>query len=276
VSPEVQRLWLNNVREARPIYRHGWQVATMMLGLPLTAVFGWALLAWHNRGDRGLFRRTLACAVPGLAATLLLFWQTRTGPAAQMLSIVGAIAIAWILCPRANASSRPVVRTFGLVLAATIGLGATVPFVLQMIPAKKLTKNEIAINRANRLCYSLPALRPVAQLPKGLIFTFVDLGPRVITVTHHNAVTGPYHRNGEQIADVMNAFRGDAVQARRLIEKYHSDYLMTCPRSSTTTIFMSAAPKGFYAQLERGQVPAWLSRVPLPADSPFKLWRVSR
>ena len=43
-----------------------------------------------------------------------------------------------------------------------------------------------------------------------MVFTFVDLGPRLITVTHHDAVIGPYHRNGEQIADVMNAFRGDA------------------------------------------------------------------
>ena len=27
VSPEVQRLWLSYVREARPIYRHGWRIA---------------------------------------------------------------------------------------------------------------------------------------------------------------------------------------------------------------------------------------------------------
>ncbi|MEO8176596.1 MAG: AcrB/AcrD/AcrF family protein [Sphingomicrobium sp.] len=276
VTPEVQRLWLDNVREARPIYRHGWQTATMMLGLPLTAVFGWALLAWHNRGDRSLLRRTIAAAVPGLAATLLLFWQTRTGPAAQMLSIVGAIAIAWIIAPLANSSSKAVVRTFGLVLAAMVGVGAMVPFVMQSIPAKPLTAREIAINRANRLCNSLPALRPVAQLPKGLVFTFVDLGPRIITVTHHDAVIGPYHRNGQQIADVMNAFRGSADQARRLLAKYHSDYLLTCPDSSTTTIFLSAAPKGFYAQLNRGQAPAWLTPVPLPADSPFKMWTVAR
>ena len=276
VSPEVQRLWLDNVREARPIYRHGWQIATMMLGLPLTAVAGWALLAWHNRGDRGLLRRTVAAAVPGLAATLLLFWQTRTGPAAQMLSIVGAIAIAWLVAPRANASSRAVVRTAGLVLSAMIGLGALVPFVMQLVPAKKLTPREIAIARANRLCNSLPALRPVAQLPKGMVFTFVDLGPRIITVTHHNAVIGPYHRNGEQIADVMRAFRGSEANARATLAKYRADYLLVCPKSSSTTLFMAAAPKGFYAQLNRGQVPAWLQPVELPKDSPFKMWRVAR
>jgi hypothetical protein len=45
---------------------------------------------------------------------------------------------------------------------------------------------------------------------------------------------------------------------------------------STATIFMSEAPKGFYGQLIRGQVPAWLEPVPLPADSPFKMWKVMR
>jgi hypothetical protein len=72
----------------------------------------------------------------------------------------------------------------------------------------------------------------------------------------------------------MNAFRGTADQAHALIGKYHSTYLMTCPNSSTTTIFMSEAPKGFYAQLQRGEIPKWLTPVGLPKDSPFRMWRV--
>jgi hypothetical protein len=108
-----------------------------------------------------------------------------------------------------------------------------------------------------------------------LVFTFVDFGPRLIAVTHHDSVTGPYHRNGEQIADVMNAFRGSADQAHAIIGKYRSNYVLTCPYSSTTTIFMSETPKGFYGQLARGDVPDWLTPVRLPKDSPFKMWRVT-
>ncbi len=275
VSPEVQRLWLSRVREARPITTHGWQVVIGVLAIPVTGAIGWALLAWRNRADRALLRRTLAAAAPALAATLLLAWQTRTGPAAQMLSIVGAIAILWILVPLARRIRKPVLRTAAVVAVAMTGLGAIVPFAMQVAPPKKLTPREIAIAKANRLCNSLPALRPVAQQPKGLVFSFVDLGPRLITVTHHNAVTGPYHRNGQQIADVMNTFRGDAAQARNTLAKYRADYLLICPNSSTTTIFMSEAPKGFYAQINRGQVPAWLTPIELPANSPFKMWRVA-
>jgi len=108
-----------------------------------------------------------------------------------------------------------------------------------------------------------------------MVLSFVDLGPRLITVTHHDAVTGPYHRNGEQIADVMNFWRGDAQQARRIAAKYHADYVLSCPNSSSATIFMAETKNGFYMQLERGQVPKWLQPVELPKDSPFKMWRVA-
>jgi hypothetical protein len=274
VSPEVERLWLSHVREARPVYRHGWQTATLLLALPLTGVSGWGLLAWINRQDRGLLRRTLAAATPALAATLLLAWQTRTAPAAQMLNVVGAIAIIWILAPVVQQIRMPVLRTAATVAIALLGLGAIVPFAVQAVPGKKSTPREIAIGKANRLCNTMAAFRPVALQPKGMVFTFVDFGPRVITVTHHDSVIGPYHRNGQQIADVMNAFRGSEAQAHAIIAKYHSDYLLTCPNASTTTIFMAEAPRGFYAQLEKGKVPAWLAPVKLPAGSPFRMWKV--
>ena len=274
VSPEVERLWLSHVREARPLYTHGWQTATLLAALPLTGAVGWALLAWTNRADRGLLRRTLAAAVPALAATLLLAWQTRTAPAAQMLSVVGAIAIIWILAPLVQRLKMPVVRTAATVGVALLGLGAVVPFAVQAVPGKKATRQEIAIGRANNLCNAMSAFRPVALLPKGMVFTFVDFGPRVITITHHDSVAGPYHRNGQQIADVMNAFRGSEPQAHAIIAKYHSNYLLTCPNASTTTIFMTEAPQGFYAQLVHGKVPAWLTPISLPANSPFRMWRV--
>jgi hypothetical protein len=145
---------------------------------------------------------------------------------------------------------------------------------MQWVAPKPQTARDKAIAKANRLCPSMFGMRPIALQPRGRVFTFVDYGPRLIAVTHHDAVTGPYHRNGEQIADVMKAFRGDADQARAIIAKYRSDYLLICPDSSTTTIFMAHAPKGFYAQLALGQVPAWLQPVALPSDSPFRMWRV--
>jgi len=73
---------------------------------------------------------------------------------------------------------------------------------------------------------------------------------------------------------VMNFWRGSADQAHAIARKYRSNYVLSCPNSSTTTIFEAETPKGFYVQLQRGQVPDWLAPVPLPKDSPYKMWKV--
>jgi hypothetical protein len=274
VSPEVEQLWLSHVREARPVYRHGWRIASLIVALPVTGAIGWAILAWVRRGNREQLRRILAVAAPALIAGLMLLWQTRTGPAAQMLAATGAAALVWILTPSLWRSRWGAVRVVGVAALAVVGAGAAVPFALNLVPQEESTQRTQEIGRANRLCNSLWGMHPVALQPKGMVFTFIDIAPRLITVTHHDSVAGPYHRNGQQIADVMNAFRGSEAQAHQLISKYRSNYLLTCPNSSTTTIFMTETPKGFYAQLEHGQVPAWLKSVQLPSNSPFKMWKV--
>ena len=51
VSPEVDRLWLSHVKEARPVYMHGWRIALLVVALPVTGAIGWLLLIWMRRKD---------------------------------------------------------------------------------------------------------------------------------------------------------------------------------------------------------------------------------
>ncbi|MBW0008126.1 MAG: AcrB/AcrD/AcrF family protein [Sphingomonas sp.] len=286
VSPEVDRLWLSHVKEARPFYRHGWRIATLIIAFPVTGAIGWGLLAWWHRRDRELLRRVIGAAVPGITATLLLFWQTRTGPASQMMAVIGCAALTWrfgspvwnfrwpnIPIPIGGRVYSP--RTLALAVLVIVGAGGAVPFVLNFIPEPPPTPRDAQIGKANRLCGSMWGLRPIALQPKGVVFTFVDLAPRLITVTPHDSIAGPYHRNGDQIADVMNFWRGSEAQAHALALKYRANYVLSCPDSSTTTIFMSEAPQGFYAQLQKNKVPGWLTPVELPKDSPYRMWKVA-
>jgi hypothetical protein len=130
------------------------------------------------------------------------------------------------------------------------------------------------VNRANAYCPTMKALGPVARVPRGVVLTFVDLGPRLITVTDHDAIAGPYHRNGNDIVDVQHAFRGSADQARAIAARHRADYVLICPGLSESTIYSAQAKGGFYTQLARGQVPAWLTPVPLAANSPYRMWRI--
>ena len=61
---------------------------------------------------------------------------------------------------------------------------------------------------------TIAALAPLDRYPAQTIFTFVDLGPRLITLTHHDAIAGPYHRNGDAILDVQHAFGRSPDEAR--------------------------------------------------------------
>ena len=277
VSPEATRLWLDHVREARPFYRHDWKTATISITLPVTALFGWALLGWRawkmGADGRDLLRRTLAVALPAVASFALLFWQTRAAPAAQMMALPAATALIVLVAAKWFDSPRLWLHGAAILLVL-LGLGAAVPLAVQLVPADKPSAAAAEVRQANRTCPTLAALAPIQRQPRGLIFTFIDLGPRIIVATHHNAVGGPYHRNDKAIADVMKAFRGDEAQAHQIVAEYGSDYLMICPHMSTATIFMSEAPKGFYGQLVRGNVPAWLEPVDLPKDSPFRMWKV--
>ena len=279
VSPEATELWLDHVREARPIYRHEWRVGVVALALPLTALIGWALLLWARwkEGAQGAdrLRRTLGVALPAVIATALLFWQTRATPAAQMMALPAATALIVLIGFKLLQSERMIVR-LGACALVLLGLGALVPLIITAVPKKEISEARQKVAGANRSCPSLAAMAAVNRQPKGTAFSFIDLGPRLIVLTHHDAIGGPYHRNDKAIADVMKAFRGNEAQARRIIAEYDSDYLLVCPNMSTATIFMAEAPKGFYAQLNKGQVPGWLEPIDLGPDSPFRMWRVKR
>ena len=279
VSPEAQALWLDNVREAKPFYRHPWRTAATTIALPLTALFGWGLLIWQawrrQDGDRDLAWRTMAIALPSVAGLALLFWQTRAGPAAQMMALPASTAIIvllaapWLRAPEAW-------KHYVAIFAAVLGFGAAMPIALKIIPPEKSSPAKKRVLNANQSCASIKMLAPLNRLPKGTVFTFIDLGPRLIVTTKQDAIGGPYHRNDKAIADVMKAFRGSEDQAHRIVTEYRSDYLMVCPDMATATIFMAETPNGFYGRLIKGKVPSWLQPIEVPPGSPFRIWKVVR
>ncbi|HEX8192797.1 MAG TPA: AcrB/AcrD/AcrF family protein [Allosphingosinicella sp.] len=272
-SPELEQLWLSRVREAMPIWRHGWKTAANTGTLPILGLIGYLVMIWRSRRDAdraivwgGLF-------LLGLLATGLLAWQTRAGPAAQLLSVTGAAALAWLVLVWLHARRSLALAAAGVALAALLFSGYLTMYALRLVPETPAPpRNHVA--QANARCPTGPALRPVALQPRGNVLTFVDLGPRLITMTHHNAIIGPYHRNERQIIDVMRTFRGTPENALATVQRYRIDYVLICPNLSESTVYSAEAPNGFYRQLARGQAPAWLDRVALPADSPYRMWRV--
>ena len=272
LSPELERLWFSHIREAKPLYQHGWRIAFPTLSLSVIGGVGAFVALWRARGTR-LWMPWLLVSLLSLFSALLLFWQTRAGPGSQLLGTIGATALGWPMIRWTLAHRLMAVRVLGTVAVFVAVSGAFAGLIVKAVPERR-TAYRKSVDQANRRCPTLPALRPIAALPPATILTFIDMGPRLISVTHHSAIAGPYHRAGAEILDVQHAFRAaDPAVAHAIMQRHGASLLLLCPGMSESTVYASEAPKGFYVQLTHGRVPGWLSPVPLPANSPFKLWR---
>ncbi|WP_030540155.1 hypothetical protein [Sphingobium sp. DC-2] len=289
ISPELERLWLSNIREAKPITAQARNMVVPLMAIPLAGLLGliWGACESRRDSDRRWAWTTIGLMM--LFSTALLFWQLRAGPAAQLLAIPAAAWAAHRVIGMIF-TGRPLARILGVAGAAILAVAA---FATPLYPqlnrlwasstgeAAKPQRASLAarhkiINKANALCRSLPVLEVLDQLPPATIFTMVDLGPRLIATTHHSAIAGPYHRNGKVILDVHHAFDGPPAAFRPIAARHHATYLLICPGFPEGTVYQARSPQGFYAGLMRGEVPGWLKPVPLRTGLtlPYTLYRI--
>lgn len=273
VSPELARTWLNNVREAKPIYQHPFRTAFPIVTLPVIGLIGAGVATWRARGTPVAAKWVPVLLFSAFAA-LMLLWQARAGPAAQLLAVPGATALGWLVFPWLLGHRSVFVRVGGTVAAFLIVSGLFAGFAIKWLPIDRPNKRVQVVNRASGSCPTFRALAPLDRLPAQTIFTFVDLGPRLITVTHHNAIAGPYHRNGDAILDVQHAFSGSAEQFRAIARRHGATLLLVCPNMAESTVYRARAPGGFYDQLAHRRDFAWLEPIRLPKGSPLRLWRI--
>ncbi|MEO5937664.1 MAG: AcrB/AcrD/AcrF family protein [Sphingomonas sp.] len=275
VSPELARNWLNNVREAKPVYTHPFRTAFPIVALPLIGLIGAVVAAKRAFDDRAPnMVGWAAVALFTLFACLMLLWQTRAGPAAQMLAVPGAAALIWIAVPLTLGSGNMLVRVFGTAAVVLFASGAFSALSIQFLPIDKPDKRSQTINRAAGRCPAYNNMVAINRYPPGTVFSFVDLGPRIIVVSHHKAVAGPYHRNGDAILDVQHAFGRSPDLFRAIAAKHGATYLLVCPNMPESTIYRARNPGGFYDRLARGETFAFLQPLPLPKNSPLRLFRI--
>ncbi|QJU56905.1 AcrB/AcrD/AcrF family protein [Sphingomonas sp. AP4-R1] len=275
LSPEAEKLWFSHIREAKPLYEHSWRVALPIVALSVVGFGGSLFARWRARGTALAMPWTVV-ALFSLFSLLMLLWQTRAGPASQLIGVIGATALGQPLVSWTLNHGKMGVRVLGSAAAFIAVSGVAAGLVPNWIPEHK-TAFRKSVDTANRRCPTLPALKPIAQMPPATFLTFTDLGPRLIAVTHHSAIAGPYHRAANDILDVQHSFRSENPEvAHEVMKRHGATMLLLCPGMSESTVYAAESKKGFYVQLNRGTVPDWLLRVDLPKNSPFKLWRLVR
>lgn len=296
ISPELQRLWLVNIREAKSILDQPATKAVPMLALPIAGTISALIASTHVRQDPERLWAWGTVALMTLFALVMMLWQIRATPAAQLLAIP---AVAWAAYA---AIERLFIARGSQRLGAVAGISALVfilwandlyPIIQRWLPqssntaassqpaiSSDVTPSRTAymkrIRRANAQCRTRTALMPLNQLPAATIFTLVDLGPRIIATTHHSVIAGPYHRNGAAILDIHHSFDGTPENFRAIARRHKARYFLLCPDFPEGTIYRHRSPNGFYAQMEKGKVPEWLVPIALKTehDLPYTLYKI--
>jgi hypothetical protein len=215
-----------------------------------------------------------------LFACLMLLWQARAGPAAQMLAVPGAVALIWIAVGLLFGHPSWTVRIVGtaVVLLLVSGSFSQLPSMGWWSTVAPPTANDqrlAMVNKAGARCPYIGWLAQTDRYPPAVMMSFIDLGPRIVTVTHHDAVAGPYHRNGDAILDVQHAFTGSPDQFRAIARKHRATLLLVCPNMAESTVYRARAPGGFYDQLAHNRKFAFLEPLPLQKGSPLRLYRIN-
>ncbi|MFT8737238.1 MAG: hypothetical protein ABF760_07230, partial [Zymomonas mobilis] len=265
ISPELYKLWMSHVGEAKPVYSRDIKVIILILSLPLVGLLSLFPALWHNRFSPkigGWLNLTLLF----LSALAMTAWQTRTAPAAQLLSVPACCWLIMSLLAKMDGQKSWIkMLGYSLALFSILAIASSLlplriaewshqdhkKFFFKNLLSKKSTapakppqnqktaNDNKASSHPERRCPTIPALKPIEAIPPATVLTFVDFAPRLISMTHHRAIAGPYHRNADAILDVHHAFRGTSEQAENIIRRHGISLVLICPGMPESSIYLN-------------------------------------
>lgn len=271
VDPLVRANWLAQVSETQSLL----QLARTAPGDALTAALtlAAALVAqtWLWRlapRDKG----RLVGLVMLAAAAILASWQIKLLPYVTVLSCVSLAVFAARLPARAGVSAATLrfcfVALFNQVMLSQVADAALgLEGLLRPRPA-------IAVPAEASVCFDRKAVSALAQLPPGLVVGPIDIGPFVVAFTPHRALAAPYHRlNAALHAQIAIWTSNDMAEAERLLRGVGVTYVVDCAPLGPSLDKAEGSDR-FEARLARGDIPAFLEPIPLPAAAPIKVFRL--
>ena len=134
----------------------------------------------------------------------------------------------------------------------------------------------VADTTAGPQCGSKAGFSGLSELPPQTLLAGIEIGAPLLSATPHSALAGGYHRSKDEMRDLIAAFTGDPQIARRLMAERGIGLIVYCSGSAEAQRYLSGAPAGLLARLERGHVPDWLARVEVQGSGTLRVFRVRR
>jgi hypothetical protein len=103
----------------------------------------------------------------------------------------------------------------------------------------------------------------------------LDLGPAILAETTHEVFAGPYHRNNDGNAALINLMLASLPAAKQILSDRRVDYVITCSAAPDANI-IKLAPEGLEARLGRGETPEFLEPIDLGPATKISAWRMRK
>lgn len=279
----VDRIWLSNVGEAKPLSLRAPDALTMvpyLLGAPLLAVCLLVVgLLRSRKAGTGLWGHEWLMLMLILSAVAMTIYQIRFSPFAYLFSVLPlAVWTGGIYNQgRARVAAHKAANNEGSEPSNIAYLGAlalSVPLVW-LIPGLLMAGDQQGKTMGAKasVCYSEAVMMEIAQLPTGLIAATSNGGAPILQHTNHRALSGNYHRNIAGIgAQIDIATRDDALP---LLRDLGVNYVHFCNPSRETDVLIDENPSGLYGQIKAGKVPPYLTQVLSLQDGAVTVYKVT-
>ncbi len=272
VDPAIWPIWLADVRENQPLMSVIQKNPLTAAGIATFPAFAFlcALVLASSRERRSDFGFLTAAGVFA-AAALTTIGVIRGFSYAMWLGMPLVAVFALQLFALLHLRSLPARFVAGLMLTPmALSAGA-----ISIANAAGFDDTDSFTRPESRPCFRTAAYRPLAQLPPGLVVADVSIGPFLLALTPHAAMSAPYHRLSRGIVTAHEALSSPPEKAREILRGAKIDYVMVCGPRPPAGLSPERREYSLWGQLRAGAVPAWLVPVPLPRGEAFAVYRVA-
>ena len=271
LDPLVREYWYSKVNEGMPVWYQPWRSAIVLLAGPVCGAIAWVILARKsNRDDWPALATAGFFLFYALLLTVLVI-RTVSVAAAYAIPITAALIAAVFFEYR---RAKEPVKRVGLVAAmlALLIPGAIVASILSATKSPAEAKNERG-ETSNAQCQSVESVAALKTIRDARFVAPFDMGPTILLATPNKVLASSHHRNWRAMHDHIEIFRSPSETALPILKKHGITHIAICPSEAEMAYYAKKDPNGLWAQLKKGNTPAWLERLPDMGEG-INVWRL--
>lgn len=275
MDPVVRDYWYVRVNEGMPVWHQNGVTAFSLLGVPFAGAIALLFLgrSIDTTKKADFANLALLLVYSALLATLVF----RTISVANLIAVpLVAIAIGSLFA-RYRKERIPLRRVAlvalmifllmpGMFIAQTVNLASNVS-------ADNAVKKKQSDGLAAQRCESIESISSLAAFKDANLVAPFDAGPAILLTSANSVLASSHHRNERGMRDHIDIFRLPEAESHAVIQRRKVTHIVACPDEAEMKGYEKRNPRGLWAQLAKGDAPAWLEPLPDMGEG-LKVWRV--